>query len=117
VLAIRHGAEDFLTKLAPREVVLAAVARAIDRDAAERAQRARIRALLDRFARLTPREHDVLAHVLAGAPNKLIASALQIDERSVKRHRTSFMGKLGLESVAKLVELARDAGYPSRKGL
>ena len=116
VLAIRNGAEDFLTKLAPKAALLAAIERAIARDARERTHRAQNRAALDRFGRLTPREHEVLVQVLGGALNKQIAAALGIDERSVKRHRTSFMRKLEVASVARLVELAHRVGYPSPKG-
>ncbi len=111
VRAMRQGAEDFLTKLAPQEELLAAVRRALARDAHERGQRVRLRTLKERFARLTPREHEVLGHVLTGALNKQIAADLGIDERSVKRHRTSFMGKLKVESVVALADLARAAGW------
>jgi FixJ family two-component response regulator len=61
-------------------------------------------------ARLTPREREVLHHVLKGSRNRQIADALNIDERSVKRHRTNFMNKLGVGSVAELVQFAVEAG-------
>lgn len=117
VRAMRQGAEDFLTKLAPREELLSAISRALERNGIERAHRAKLRVLHESFARLTPREREVLAHVLQGALNKQIAADLGIDERSVKRHRTSFMAKLGVDSVARLVDLAHSAGYPSLLGL
>src|SRR5271169_1695368 len=41
VSAMRSGAEDFLTKLAPKEELLAAVERALERDGRERQQRQR----------------------------------------------------------------------------
>ena len=103
VKAMRRGAEDFLTKTAPKEELLAAIERALARDAREREMRSR-------FERLTPREREVMAHVMRGQLNKQIAAELGIDERSVKRHRTSLMGKVGVRSVAELVRLATDAG-------
>jgi FixJ family two-component response regulator len=103
VKAMRRGAEDFLTKTAPKEALLAAIERALARDAREREMRSR-------FERLTPREREVLAHVLRGQLNKQIAAELGIDERSVKRHRTSLMGKVGVTSVAELARLATEAG-------
>ncbi|MBI1176887.1 response regulator [bacterium] len=109
VKAMRRGAEDFLTKLAPKEELLAAVQRAVERDAQERDQRARRKELESRFNRLTPRDHEVLSHVLRGQLNKQIAADLGIDERSVKRHRTSLMGKLEVQSVAQLAQLAAEA--------
>lgn len=110
VTAMRHGAEDFLTKTAPRDQLLGAIERALARDAHERRARADQRGLQARFSGLTPREHEVLAHVLRGQLNKQIAADLGINERSVKRHRTSLMAKLRVESVAALTRLAVEAG-------
>lgn len=110
VEAMRHGAEDFLTKTAPKEDLIAAVERALARDSFERAKRAHTRDLGARFDMLTPRESEVLRRVLAGQLNKQIAAALGIHERSVKRHRTSLMRKLEVQSVAELALLAAEAG-------
>ena len=73
VQAMRLGAEDFLTKRAPREALLDAVGRALARDARERAERARVEGARARFATLTGREREVLEHVLRGQLNKQIA--------------------------------------------
>jgi FixJ family two-component response regulator len=110
VKAMRRGAEDFLTKTAPKEELLTAVARALARDGRERQERARRHELLARFEKLTPRERQVLGRVLRGLLNKQIAFDLSIDERSVKRHRTSLMGKLEAKSVVALTQLAFEAG-------
>jgi len=110
VHAIRSGAEDFLTKNAPKEELLDAVRRALARNVRERAARARLENLRAPFAELTAREREVLAHVLTGQLNKQIAGDLGIDERSVKRHRTSIMAKLRVQSVAELTRLVQDAG-------
>jgi FixJ family two-component response regulator len=66
VKAMRGGAEDFLTKLAPKADLIEAVKRAIARDAAQRTERARQNALSAPFATLTAREMEVLRHVVAG---------------------------------------------------
>lgn len=110
VRAMRHGAEDFLTKRASKEELLDAVKRALARDAQARDERARIRGLRARFDDLTPREREVLAHVLQGKLNKQIAYDLGINERTVKLHRASFMSKLQVQSVAELTRLVQDAG-------
>jgi FixJ family two-component response regulator len=109
VRAMRRGAEDFLSKRAPKEELLDAVTRALARDARQRADRARLRALRAPFDALTPREREVLDHVLRGQLNKQIARDLDVDERSVKRHRTSVMAKLGVESVPELMDLVHAA--------
>jgi len=110
VAAMRGGAEDFLVKTAPKKELLAAVERALARDAVERAARDRRRQLLQRFARLTRRENEVLRLVLQGRLNKQIAAELEINERSVKRHRASLLRRLEVESVAELAQLAVAAG-------
>ena len=69
VQAIRGGAEDFLTKLAPPEGLVAAIQRALARDAKERAERERQRELRARIDTLTEREREVLRHVDQGKLN------------------------------------------------
>lgn len=110
VTAMRLGAEDFLVKTAPAKDLLDAVDRALVRDSRERCERARKHEMQARFDRLTRREQEVLTYVVRGRPNKQIAAALGISERSVKRHRTSLMRKIEVESVAELVRLTTDAG-------
>jgi len=109
VQAMRLGAEDFLTKTADKEQLLGAIDRALARDQREREARQQQHEHLSRFAKLTPREKDVLGHVVQGRLNKQIAVDLGINERSVKRHRTSMMRKLEVNSVAELVHLALTA--------
>jgi len=116
VRAMRHGAEDFLTKRAPKEELLDAVKRALVRDAQAREQRARLRELRARFDALTPREREVLAHVISGQLNKQIAYDLGTSERTIKAHRSSIMAKLGLQSVAELVRLAEELGIAPARG-
>jgi FixJ family two-component response regulator len=114
VRAMRGGAEDFLTKTAPKEELLAAVRHALERDARERRSRAR-RSELDRlFATLTTREREVLLEVVRGKPNKQIADRLGIHERTVKLHRTGITRKLGVQSVAELTWLVQEAGFSAQ---
>jgi len=112
VRAMQRGAEDFLTKRAPKEKLLEAVRRAIARDARERAEQARLEALHERFAALTPRELEVLKHVVRGRLNKQIAGDLGIHERTVKLHRTAITTKLGVHSAAELTRLWVDFAGP-----
>lgn len=110
VRAMRQGAEDFLTKRAPKQGLLEAVKRALARDARRRAERVRLRELRARFDALTPRERDVLRHVVQGQLNKQIAADLNINERTVKLHRTAITTKLQVRSVAELTQLVQAAG-------
>ena len=109
VQAMRLGAEDFLTKRAPREALLDAVNRALARDAREREERTQVRGARARFDTLTAREREVLEHVLRGQLNKQIAGDLGIHERTVKLHRTAITSKVGVQSVAELTQLWMEA--------
>jgi FixJ family two-component response regulator len=105
VHAMRGGAEDFLTKLAPKKDLIESVKRAVARDEGERTQRNKQKALRAPFATLTPREEEVLEHVVQGKLNKQIAYDLGIHERTVKLHRTAITTKLGVQSTAELMRL------------
>jgi FixJ family two-component response regulator len=114
VQAMRRGAEDFLTKLSPKEQLLDAVTRALARGAQERGERVRLQELRARFDELTPREMEVLEHVVRGKLNKQIADDLKISERTVKLHRTNLTRTLRVQSVAELTRLVGEAGLFKR---
>jgi len=113
VHAMKSGAVDFLTKPAEHGVLLNAVAGALSRSASARAERERVRELRERYHTLTPREREVLAHVVAGELNKQIAYDLGTAERTVKAHRHNVMEKMHATSVAELVRMAQSLGVPS----
>ena len=110
VRAMKAGAVDFLTKPVQREALLSAVRNAFDVDAKGRAERAVLRERRDRYENLTPREREVLVHVVSGRLNKQIASDLGAAERTIKAHRASIMEKLRVQSVAELARLAQELG-------
>src|SRR4051794_9792414 len=74
VRAIRNGAVDFLTKPAEPALLLAAIERALAQDVADREARQHRRTLAERYARLTPREREVLEHLISGQLNKQAAA-------------------------------------------
>jgi FixJ family two-component response regulator len=96
VRAMKAGAVDFLTKPVKDTDLLRAVNAALAR-AAEQREAATISA---RLTLLTPREREVMKHVIAGKLNKQIASDLGTGEQNIKIHRGRMMAKMGLESVA-----------------
>ena len=110
VRAMRGGAEDFLEKRAPKEQLLEAVQRALARDARERAERAHQTSVRSRFDAISPREREVLGHVLQGRLNKQIAGDLGTVEKTIKVHRGRIMEKLGVRMVADLVRMAEKVG-------
>ncbi|WP_437774737.1 response regulator transcription factor [Sorangium sp. So ce1097] len=105
VRAMKAGAVDFLTKPCDDTDLLAAVERAIARDAQARAARGEQQTLQTRFEELTPREREVCLRVAQGLLNKQIAEELGAAEKTIKVHRGRVMEKLGVASVAELVRL------------
>jgi len=66
--------------------------------------------LMQRMARLTTRERQVLGYVLQKKLNKQIAAILGIGETTVKGYRRALMRKLGAHNTTELVVLAIRAG-------
>jgi FixJ family two-component response regulator len=110
VKAMKAGAVDLLTKPVDVEDLIAAIQRAVTRDAHERASETRLADLRRRVETLTAREVEVFARVVTGMLNKQIGAALGIGEKTVKVHRARVMEKMQAGSVAELVRLADEAG-------
>ncbi len=103
VRALKAGAMDFLQKPAPPELLLERVRTALDSDRRGRAITTEHTALLERLARLTPREHQVMDLLIAGMTSKEIATALHVSVRTVEGHRRNVLSKLDVTSAAQLV--------------
>ena len=69
-------------------------------------QESELQALRERQASLTRREREVMALVVAGLLNKIVADELGICEVTVKAHRGCVMRKMRAGSVADLVRIA-----------
>ncbi len=110
VRAMKAGALDFLTKPVDKQLFLDVIARAKEDDSKLRQARIEVQEIQVKIARLTPREREVLSHVVAGRLNKQIAGDLGTVEKTIKVHRGRMMEKLGVRTVADLVRLAERAG-------
>jgi len=104
VNAIKGGAVDFIQKPFDYREALAIVRRAFERDAQGRDRSARRAQLAGRLAALTERERGVLQRVIEGKANKVIAAELDISVKTVEAHRAKVMEKMGVDSVAELVQ-------------
>ena len=105
VAAMKAGATDFLAKPVDALALLDATARALERACqlfTRRKERAEIQSRVDR---LTPREREVMALVVKGRPNKLVADELGAAEKTIKIHRARVMEKMQVRSLADLVRL------------
>ncbi len=110
VQAMKAGATDFLSKPFDAKDLFEAIDRALKKAGQESGALEAAREAKLRLASLTPREHQVLLHVLAGEMNKQIATALGASEKTIKVHRGRVMHKLRVQSVADLVRLCEKAG-------
>ncbi|MGC4017708.1 MAG: response regulator [Luteolibacter sp.] len=116
VQAIKSGAVDFLTKPVDDTRLLQTVRSALDHATSRREERAVVEALVRRHATLTPREKEVMEHVVAGALNKQIAATLGTGEQNIKIHRGRVMEKMGVESLPDLVRAAEKLGLARQGG-
>ena len=105
VQAMKGGAVDFLTKPIHDEDLLKAVHAALEKNCIERQSRAELDEIQERLATLTPREREVLTHVVSGQLNKQIAYDLGTVEKTIKVHRARVMEKMKVNSMAELVRL------------
>jgi FixJ family two-component response regulator len=106
VKAIKRGAVDFLSKPFDDEQLFDAVEEALIKGTKARAVLKEKEGIRQRLGTLTPREYEILTHVIAGLLNKQTAYILKISEKTVKVHRARIMEKMGVDSVAQLVRLA-----------
>jgi pimeloyl-ACP methyl ester carboxylesterase/DNA-binding CsgD family transcriptional regulator len=63
-----------------------------------------------RFPTLTPRETQILEYIAQGRDNAQIAARLDLSEKTVRNHITSIFDKLGVESRAQAIVMAREQG-------
>lgn len=68
------------------------------------------------FAKLTPRENEILALLAEGQSNKVIARNLGISDGTVKLHVKSILRKLGVHSRVEAAVMAVEQGVRAGKG-
>ncbi len=105
VEAMQGGAVDFLQKPFRDQELLDRIQSAMHADQALRRELEGRNALLKRYETLTPREKEILNHVVAGKANKVIAFDLGVSQRTVEIHRARVMEKMAARSLAHLVRM------------
>lgn len=112
--AFKSGAAEFLEKPVDDNLLLETLQQAV-RAHVKRRQRGRAdREARERHARLSEREREVLAMIVAGLTNKEIGRALALSPRTVETHRANLFAKLGEQSLAQVIrryaDLAEEGG-------
>jgi FixJ family two-component response regulator len=110
VKAMKAGAVEFLSKPFGEDELMRAIDAAVALDRAAQLKRSEHVELSSRYARLTPREREVLTFVVAGFANKQTAAELGTSEITVGVHRGQIMRKMNARSLAELVRLADKLG-------
>lgn len=109
IQVMKEGAYDLLELPLSEEKLLGSIQQAMTRRVDYRAYRGRPRLTPGRLSTLTSRENDVLAGLVEGKLNKVIAHELGISARTVETHRSHIMTKMRVKSVADLVRISLGA--------
>jgi two-component system response regulator FixJ len=110
VQAMKDGAVNFLPKPFDDNELLDSISEALSMARESHEKQSKIDEIKQLFEKLTPREHEVLKHLIAGLLNKQVAYELNISERTVKAHRKQILDKMGIKSMAELVRLTEKIG-------
>lgn len=113
VRAMRNGALTLMEKPCDDDQLWEAIRAGIAADTKQWEQDRHRQAILQRLDELTPKEREVLEHVVAGHANKVIASKLDVSVRTVENHRQRVFQKMEADSLAELVRLSIEVGIAS----
>src|SRR5579864_7297518 len=105
--ALEAGARGYILKNAMELDLVNAIKRVAQGHLVLDPQLAKPEALKgERDSGLTPRELEILRHIVAGKSNKEIAAELNLSVNTVSVHRANIMDALGLHKTAELVVYA-----------
>ena len=105
VEAMKNGAFDFIEKPFSAQALLGKIQSALDCSKERHVKALEHQAITARMELLTPRERDVIDHVVAGRSSREISERLDISVRTVENHRARILEKLHVESTVDLVRL------------
>lgn len=107
VATVKRGAFDFVEKPFSNNALVDRIEQALALSAQELLRRHEHAQRAAALAELTDREREVMALVIAGRPNKLIADELSISVRTVEVHRARVFEKMNVKSAVELANLLR----------
>ena len=105
VEAMKCGARDFIEKPFDDVQLLSAVKSALIHQKSDQKRQSQQSAIVERLARLSSREREVLTGLIAGHPNKKIAYDLGISPRTIEIYRANVMTKMDAGSLSELIRM------------
>lgn len=124
VEVMKGGALDLLVTPFDEQRLLKLIRNAVVQERHSQQERRQLAAIRERLDTLTRREGQVLEYLLRGLLNKQTAAELGTSEKTIKVHRGRIMKKMGVQSIAELVQLVMrlraadtSAPRPSRRPL
>lgn len=112
VRAMKLGATDFIGKPFNDQLLLDRIQRAIKQDTEWRGEQVQRAEIESRWAKLTPREREVMEMVIAGKSNKAIAAQLGVSSKTIEAHRAKFMEKMQADSLPDLMRITLKHDMP-----
>lgn len=106
VEAMQLGAFDFVQKPFRDQELMDRVSQALSHNQENQEEALQKKQVTDCYARLTPREAEVMDCVVKGQANKVIAMDLDVSQRTVEIHRARVMEKMEARSLAELVRMS-----------
>jgi FixJ family two-component response regulator len=107
--ALKHGAMEFVEKPFRMEALVDRIREALQQDQARRTKDAESSDIAQRCSRLTPKEREIVDQVASGLTNKDIAAQRGVSSQAIDATRNRAMGKLGVKTLAELVQLVMKA--------
>lgn len=105
VQTMKDGAFDFIEKPFDNQALVERVQAALEQASDAESRDSHREEVLSRFARLTPREREIMDSLVGGKRNKVIAAELGISTRTVEAHRAKIMEKMGARSLSEIVRM------------
>lgn len=109
--AMKKGAVDFITKPINNQKLLDCVNKAIRLDIENRGSKKDSNEFYQCVKTLTPRETEIMTHLVSGKFTKNIASNLDISPNTVDVHRANIIKKMNVKGLSELIVLALRSGW------
>src|SRR5262245_10449932 len=105
VKAMKAGAVDYLLKPVDKVELLGAIRSAEERDKTQRDVEARNKVVLQRLAKLTPRERETSELITKVSLIQQLVRVMGVGEKTIKGHRGRLFKKMGVRTLAELIRM------------